>query len=309
MGGVCVLRDARDIVGLLCGHYLRIGFDRVSFVDDGSTDGTFEFLCAVSRRDPRVSVSRVDRPTFDQPALMTNGANALIAEGCRIVIPFDADEFWNVTAGELRQRYRKRKEICFNGDHVNFVQRRSRINPSRTGPLQAVYRAPALSAADADSIADFRYPFVCMPDRKVGFKTARPVVIERGQHYLLSGPKKVDPVAFEIFHLPLRSRSELLKRALDYEPRRAPMRADRAQSWQSRFFRDEVLADRVDDVWRTNSVGGEAYLDCRGTRIQLIRDRRLLFALLSSSAYMIARFGRLKTTPQPAVPRGGQARA
>ena len=63
-----MLRDARDIVGLLCGHYLRIGFARLSFVDDGSTDGTFEFLSALSRREPRVSVTRVVSPTFDQPA-------------------------------------------------------------------------------------------------------------------------------------------------------------------------------------------------------------------------------------------------
>ena len=184
---------------------------------------------------------------------------------------------------------------------------RSQVDPSPTGLLRTRYRAPALAAADADSITDFRYPFVCMPDKKVGFKTSRPVEIERGQHYLLSGPEEVDPVTFEIFHLPLRSRSELLKRALDYEPRRAPMRADRLQSWQSRFFRDEVLGGRIDDVWRANSVSRHAWLSCGGTRIQLIPDRRLQFALLSSSAYMIARFGKLKTPPHPAV--GGLRRS
>ena len=30
--GACMIRDSVDLVPMLCGHYLRIGFDRLVFV-------------------------------------------------------------------------------------------------------------------------------------------------------------------------------------------------------------------------------------------------------------------------------------
>lgn len=44
VAGACVVRDARDIIPSICGHYLRVGPALIAFIDVGSTDGTFEFL-------------------------------------------------------------------------------------------------------------------------------------------------------------------------------------------------------------------------------------------------------------------------
>ncbi|HET7715912.1 MAG TPA: glycosyltransferase family 2 protein [Bauldia sp.] len=301
VGGVCVLRDAGDIVGLLCGHYLRMGLARVAVVDDGSTDGTFEFLSALSQREPRVLVRRVLRDTFDQPELMTDLANSLIREGYRLIIPFDADEFWNVSALALKERYRGRPDICFSGRVVNFVQWRSRIQPTPWGLLDIRYRAPSLVNADRQSISAFKYPFVCIGYRKIGFKTSREVDIGRGQHHLLSGPNEMDEYEHEIFHIPLRQKSELAKRALNYEPRRASRRLSEDESWQSRFFREAMLAGREDELWSLNSADRHGALNSDQGTIQLISDRRLQFTLLASWAYMMTHHGGLMWRQQTSM--------
>ena len=65
----------------------------------------------------------------------------------------------------------------------------------------------------------------------------------------------------EIFRLPLPSRQEIIKRALN-EPRRAPKRAKPGMSWQSIFHRDVVVADDVDAVWPANSYELEWETGC-----------------------------------------------
>jgi hypothetical protein len=95
------LRNAIDLVPYICGHYLRCGFELLCFLDDGSTDGTFELLEHVAAVTRRVRVGRVERSDDfrqNQPDVITSAVNDLIAEGFDIVLPFDIDEFWNVTA-------------------------------------------------------------------------------------------------------------------------------------------------------------------------------------------------------------------
>jgi hypothetical protein len=93
VAGVCAVRDARDLIAFTCGHYLRIGFGHIAFIDDGSSDGTFEFLSALREIEPRVSVKRVvDATSYGQRVLISDRANELVADGFPIIIPFDADE-------------------------------------------------------------------------------------------------------------------------------------------------------------------------------------------------------------------------
>ena len=98
IAGICFLRDAVDLVPFLCGHYLRVGFDHLHFVDDGSTDGTHELLSQFAARTDRVSVRKVIKDSDQQSELMSAAANTMILDGYQVVVPFDADEFWHFTA-------------------------------------------------------------------------------------------------------------------------------------------------------------------------------------------------------------------
>jgi hypothetical protein len=289
IAGVCFIRDARDMLPFLCGHYLRVGFDHLRFVDDGSTDGTFEFLTSLANKSNRVSVERVLSNVDDQPGRMTNAANAMIAAGHRIIVPFDSDELWNVTAARLRKAFSAGSDLALLGRWQNFVQMRSQRSSSATGLLRMRYRAPD-AGADMMSVSGCRLPFVCYVERKIAFATAAPVQIIRGQHELIVGPPLQDGAKFEIFHLPLRCRDEIIKRGINYEPRRALLRTNPEESWQSAFHAEVVNADRVNAVWAANSADSEGRLDVYGKPMTLIPDTRLCHALARAWLYMAVRW-------------------
>jgi Glycosyl transferase family 2 len=290
VAGVCVVRDARDIIPFICGHYLRVGLTRLAFIDDGSLDGTFEFLSSLSSRTGRVSVTRVVHDGFEQPRLLNEAANSLIEAGYRIVVPFDADEFWNIRAEELERRYSTERDIAFFGRWINFVQDTEVISPRRFGLFWIRYHAVAMADADSTTVTAFHRPFVCHSDRKVAFKTSRNVELTRGQHLLVTDAT-ADKRELEIFHIPLRYRSEIEKRGLNYEPRRAKTRTNPLDSWQSAFHREVVMTNRVEEVWAANSVSRAGCLESYGERLPLVPDLRLRRLLLKASWYLLCAFG------------------
>jgi hypothetical protein len=290
VAGVCIVRDARDLIPFLCGHYLRIGFGHVAFIDDGSSDGTFEFLCRLARRTQRVSVKRVFEDQCYQRVHVTETANALIAAGYEIIVPFDADEFWRIEAHRLEELLATQSNIAFNGEWINFVQGPKRLLPRPFDLFGMTFRAPALADANQATVTGFLRPFVSYVEKKVAFKTNSTVELSIGQHVLLSGPDKFCDKIFEIFHLPIRSRSEIEKRGLNHEPRRAKIRADPGESWQSAFHHEIVLAGKVDAVWAANAADRTGRLDVYGTPQELTRDRRLRHLLILAAAHLLIHF-------------------
>jgi hypothetical protein len=213
----------------------------------------------------------------------------MIAAGHRIIVPFDSDELWNVTAARLHKAFSGGSDVALQGRWQNFVQTRSRLSGSAIGLLRMRYRAPA-AGADRMSVSSYRLPFVCYVEQKIVFATAAPVHIIRGQHGLVTGPPLLEGTEFEIFHLPLRCRDEIIKRGINYEPRRASLRADPGESWQSAFHAEIVNADRVDAVWGANSADSEGRLDVYGKPMTLIPDTRLCHALARAWLYMAVRW-------------------
>lgn len=219
--GLCLVRDAIDIVPMLCGHYLRLGFERIHFIDDGSSDGTYEFLDRLSKKTGRVTLERSLGP-LKHRLTVTRAANTLVEDGFRTIFPFDADEFWNLRISDLRHVAETRKARIIEGYWVNFVQSRKREYPCPMGLFSVRHRADPAPGVDMEDVVAFRQPFVAIDRvKKIAFWTEAPVEIVLGQHGLHGGPTETDKCIFELFHLPLRYRSELTKRALNYEPRRA----------------------------------------------------------------------------------------
>lgn len=281
---ICVIRDAVDILPLLCGHYLRLGFDRLVFIDDGSTDGTADQLEKLAAATDRVLTRRSQYRELRQSALMTETANGLIVDGYRIIFPFDADEFWNIDLDRIRSASATVPSGLFVGRWVQFAQNRRYLQPSRFGLFHVANRAPILTDASPEAITALQRSFLCASEPKVGFSADGPVAIARGQHHLLSGPSTVLAEDLEVFHLPLRHAGEIDRRAA-----RAPRLlhdAKPGESWQSRHFQDAVQAGRRDEVWAANSVDDEGFLTLPGHRVPSIPDDRLQRLLKRAWLYM-----------------------
>jgi hypothetical protein len=291
VAGACVLRDCVDIVPFLCGHYLRMGFAHVAFIDDGSTDGTYELLQRIAKHTPRVSVKQVHIEGFEQPALMTEALNRLIAAGHSIVVPFDSDEFWDADAATFWSILAPSTEAIVEGHWVNFVQRRSCLASTPLGLFGATHYAPYLPDAGQETITTYANSFLCFSIRKIAIKTASPVKIERGQHGLLVGPQEGCGTKLEILHLPFRSRAEILKRGLNYEPRRATVRKDRGMSWQSTFFGEAATNGKLDAVWAAHSCDSSGQIDIYGKRLAAVENHRLRRTLVGAGWHFLTRTG------------------
>jgi hypothetical protein len=273
VGGQCFVRDGIDIIPFTCGHYLRLGFSRLIFMDDRSSDGTFEFLKALSRRDPRVVVSRVDiRDTDHGQVLKSAAANELIDEGIRIVFPFDQDEFWNLRLDALRRAASAGNGI-FAGSFVQFIQSRRQRVFGLLGPLRIRYRAPALANTPGGARQKGK-PYLCYSKQKIGVKSDAPVVLGLGNHRLSEGSQDILAAGLEVFHLPLRSRLEIEKRA--------------SYTRHAHYYlRDKITDEARDAVWASASADNHGCLTSEtGETIPLVPDARLRWILIRAFLYM-----------------------
>lgn len=287
---VCVLRDAADLALLICSHYLRIGFARVVIIDDGSSDGSHERLLDLARRSKgQLEIQRNLGNEDGQPELFSHIINALVADGYRLIVPFDADEFWQLSNEDLQALAQRELPRVIYGEWINFVQDRNRHYPTPLG-LLAMRRRTRVSSRDLQQkVLAREEPFIHLAERKIAIWTDSAVRIGRGQHHLEQGPTASDPRSFSIFHLPLRYRSELTKRGLNYEPRRSAGRTDPGISWQSAFHRQVVLEDQVEEVWAANSADKGGRLNVYGRAVQLAPDQRLRLVLIKAALYLISR--------------------
>jgi hypothetical protein len=284
VGGICMVRDALDIAPFLCGHYLRLGFDRLVFIDDGSEDGTFEFLQRLARREPRIEVERLDLPYYSDPRPVTDATCRLIADGVRLVFPFDSDEFWNIDLAAVRRLCCSTPAGQLVGRWVQFVQLRETLVPTRLSLLRVRHRAPELvgpMAAGGSSL-----PFLCHRAPKIAVKADAPVAYRKGYHTLESGPSDVLADDLEVFHIPLRSRQALHVRALQAD--RVLQKAQIGESWQSARFRLAEAEGQLDAVWAAHSADGDGVLAAEGGAIILVPDARFRAAMQRALLYMAA---------------------
>jgi glycosyltransferase involved in cell wall biosynthesis len=88
-----LVKDELDIVGYTIRHLLE-QVDAVIVADNGSTDGTREYLYESFGEDERVWVKDDDDPAYWQSRKTTALAQDALAAGHSWVIPCDADEIW-----------------------------------------------------------------------------------------------------------------------------------------------------------------------------------------------------------------------
>jgi hypothetical protein len=153
--------------------------------------------------------------------------------------------------------------------------------------LDVAHRAELDAGATEEAVADFSASFLQYgPIPKAMVRSHAPVAFSRGQHdvHLVGEPGQLpqEPAGVDVLHVPLRWKSELTKRAFNYEPRRARQRTHAGDSWQSLFHLRAVAEHRDEEVWAANSVDRTGHLDVYGRRVALVPDDRVHRAVLGA---------------------------
>lgn len=272
--GIVVVRNEADVIRLSLLHHLGLGLDTVLVLDNASTDGTAELLERMSRDDPRIRWS-TDAGLFYQVEARTALAREALRQGADWVVPFDADEFWWVKRGALRDKMAASTAGALYAPVINFIQRRDQLSPFETALLTMTRRPPrpiglGEASIDAGEIAfiEMRYPPKCV------FRPTPEVVVEPGNHDITgaAGPMQ-EAFGMACLHAPLRNRASLERKA-EHGLRALETGSPPDHSWHLKRWARLGAAGSLEAEWAANSYEGMA-LDVYGTARPVVEDTRL----------------------------------
>jgi hypothetical protein len=286
--GLCCVRDAADIIGIVAAYHLAIGFDRLIVVDDGSSDGTSEIIGRLARKTRRIEVIRNESAAFDQASLTSAAADRATSQGADYLLPFDADEFYWFKYG-LRSTLAPYVPDIIRVSVTNFVQSRAVQRASALSLLRARFRPWVRGGEASIEVPEGRCAFIEAPFiSKLIAPALAGLKFDMGNHRVfgITAPER-RAMDIEILHLPLRARTILAQRTENFEPRIAPMRNTDVFGWQSLYFKRCQERGTLEREWRANSQRHSA-LDVDGRSVPLIPDNRLRTCVLKALPFLVA---------------------
>ena len=289
---IAIVRNAVDIAPLTALHHWLLGCERVWVIDNGSSDGTWEALQRLQARLPGLRAERNDGP-FDQAGWTSDMANALLREGFDLIIPFDADECWNVAPAAVMRSMRQRDVNVICAPVVNYIQARGVRQATPGAWRQATRRveraySPDLHASLVMGTGKLSFVERAFP-RKVLLAPPRGARVEivKGNHRVdFDGAKIANRRNFSCLHLPLRAASELEKRVVDYRSRHKPFRLHPAAGWRLDYWAEMLQAGTIELEWAANSYDADGMLDVFGSRRPTIQDDRMVRHLERAQVFL-----------------------
>ena len=275
--GVMLVRNEVDIVRMNLLHHLASGVDHILVADNGSTDGTLAILeeLAATRR-----VHVISRPgAFYQAETATELAREAFLRGARWVLPIDADEFWHVPGGRLRDILDDSGDAgALEVEVVNFVQRREQEVLEPRALLTMTRRVPQPIGASSEAnvlVESGRIAFLecCYPPKHIA-RGSIGLQVAQGNHRVggLSGSIR-KTTAIRCLHAPLRARAGLSQKV---DPARPVKEISRylEPCWHLHRWRRLAFVNRLDAEWAANSYLDDC-LDVSGEKHPLAIDTTL----------------------------------
>lgn len=193
--GVTTVKDELDVLPFTLPHMLD-QLDMVVVVDNGSTDGTRDYLADLARQEwERLHVEDEPEVGYYQAQRMTRLAGFAAELGAAWVVPFDADEWW------YTPHARRIADVL--GDQPAAISEAALYDHVATGK----------DPADSDPTSRIgwrrRDP---APLPKVAARTRVPVAIEQGNHGA-GYPAEREAGLLVIRHFPYRSVEQMIRKA------------------------------------------------------------------------------------------------
>src|SRR5688500_5877695 len=214
--------------------------------------------------------------------MATDMANALLREGHRLIVPFDADECWDLSIPRLARFMQRNRVNAVTGNVVNYVQARSVLAPA-PGSWRLASRRVEQPLDPGDlrgSLKEERHSFVQLifrPKMLAAPPLGGRVAIVKGAHAInYEGRATLPWRRVACLHLPLRAASELEKRVRDYKDRHAPFRADPEFGWRLNYWSEMLASGKIEREDAANSYAPNGTLDVFGHPAPTFRDDRLV---------------------------------
>lgn len=188
--GVSLVRDELDVLPHVLDHFFEQGLSQIIIADNGSTDGTREYLLARAETEPRLHVILDEEPAHIQSEKMTWLSHLAWRAGADWIIPFDADEFWFAPSGSLADWIPSQSSTIFAAAFHHMVP---------TSPIEGDMR-------DAEFLLD------AAPSEpgKVAFRAGPTVIVGPGNHYAVRTGATVRGLA--IAHAQYRSPAQIARK-------------------------------------------------------------------------------------------------
>ena len=100
IAAACVSKNADDILPVLVAHYIRHGVRDFYLVQHGDQPDVSEKLVATMGKLANFTIYHHNNPYFRQAAMTNMLLELARADGCDVFLPFDSDEFFDVTNAE-----------------------------------------------------------------------------------------------------------------------------------------------------------------------------------------------------------------
>jgi hypothetical protein len=100
IAAACVSKDADDILPVLVAHYIRHGIRDFYLVQHGDQPDVSEKLVATMGKLANFTIYHHNNPYFRQAAMTNMLLELARADGFDVFLPFDSDEFFDVTDAE-----------------------------------------------------------------------------------------------------------------------------------------------------------------------------------------------------------------
>jgi glycosyltransferase involved in cell wall biosynthesis len=275
---VMMVRNERDILPVNLRYHLESGIDQILVADNGSTDGTAGILNEFAATG-RVHVFARPGP-FHQADTTTELAREAFLRGAQWVLPIDADEFWHVPGGRLRDVLDESPDTgALEVQVVNFVQRREQDVRDVRSLLTMTRRVPAPigtagEAADLVESGQIAFVEIRYPPKYVS-RACIALEVGQGNHQVsgTDGPvRKSDAIV--CLHAPLRARDALVIGKVEQGRRIEEVNHYLRQAWHVRRWRRLADEGAIDAEWAANSYRDDC-LDVSGQQHRVRVDTTL----------------------------------
>jgi glycosyltransferase involved in cell wall biosynthesis len=271
IAGITMVRNEVDVIEFCLDHHLSQGLDYIFICDNGSTDGTLEYLQERAQTDSKIILYK-DDGQFHQQRIINFLSSMAYNAGCEWVVPFDADEIWfskNTLAEDLKNINNSAVRVKL----TDFIQSSAMLDPRKDTYETVNWRCVTDIKPTLDEISNGSRSMLENPSfYKYIVKTSPNLSIAPGAHSFSGQSQDYSTDEnFAAYHIPLRSYVALRIKA-EQGQRLIDAGYPEGHGWHVQRYAKQFNSGYLIEEWQANSETDGKMHRLDGTVVKLVFD-------------------------------------